>query len=452
MTPREANADLLAEITALRDRVASLTRENAELQGALTQGSHWEAAISEILGVISSSPTDVQPVFDVIVQSATRLCDAAWGGAFRFDGRLQTFTASYNVTATELEVLRREFPRPLTRDRATGRAIVDRRVVHIPDLQEDPEFAGAPLRTVGFRSVLAVPMLRHGEPIGVLGLWRRKVQPFTDQQIALLKTFADQAVIAIENVRLFTELQEKNRALTQAHAQVTEALEQQTATSEILGVISRSPTDTQPVFDTIVQSAVRLCDGLFGLVFRFDGELMHLAAHHNYTPEALQALQEMLPMRPRLDSPLTAARAILSRAVVSVEDVLAEPGYARHVAQAGGFRSLLAVPMQREGNSLGSIFVARKQPGPFSDRQIELLKTFADQAVIAIENVRLFKELEARNTDLTEALEQQTAPAEVLRAISRTLADVQPVSDTIVRSAVRSCDGLCTALVQFDAD
>src|SRR3989442_6271807 len=372
MTPREANADLLAEITALRDRVASLTRENAELQGALTQGSHWEAAISEILGVISSSPTDVQPVFDVIVQSATRLCDAAWGGAFRFDGRLQTFTASYNVTATELEVLRREFPRPLTRDRATGRAIVDRRVVHIPDLQEDPEFAGAPLRTVGFRSVLAVPMLRHGEPIGVLGLWRRKVQPFTDQQIALLKTFADQAVIAIENVRLFTELQASNRELTTA-------LAQQTATSDILRVISRSQTNVQPVFDAILASAVRLLGAYSGVLTRIAGDQIVLAALTSSDDAGDAATRALFPQS--LQSELSKAgqwdkmaagyaQTIRARAPLNIADAHTDPRWpetARAYARVRGYRSWVAVPMLRHDGAIGTISVTRREPGGVPD-------------------------------------------------------------------------------------
>src|SRR5262249_16465604 len=206
-------------------------------------------------------------------------------------------------------------------------------------------------------TVLSVPLLREGVAIGAIVLRRIEAQLFTERQLALLQTFADQAVIAIENVRLFTELQEKNHALTQAHAQVTEALEQQTATGAILRVISEAPTDVQPVFDAIVQSAVPLCDGMLGAVFRFDGELMHLVAYHNYTPEALQALRALVPMRPRPDSPLTGARAILTRALVHVPDVLADGGYAHHVAQTGGFRSLLAVPMLREGNPIGAIFV-----------------------------------------------------------------------------------------------
>ena len=225
--------------------------------------------------------------------------------------------------------------------------------------------------------------------------------PFSDKQLALLKTFADQAVIAIENARLLSELQQKNESLTQAHAQVSEALEQQTATAEILRVISRSPTDVQPVFDTIVRSAVRLCDGLFSALFQFDGELIHHVAQHNYTPEALEEMQSHIPDAPNPGP--GAGRAILERAVVHIPDVELDPEYQHQaLARAIGFRSGLFVPMLREGAPIGVIVVARAEPGPFSDSEIELLKTFADQAVIAVENVRLFKELQASNqrTDL----------------------------------------------------
>jgi two-component system NtrC family sensor kinase len=209
-----------ARVHELEQRLAeSLERETAK-DRALTEALEQQAATSEIVRVISRSQTDVQPVFDAIVKSATKLCDATWGAAFRFDGQWQTFAAGYNVTARELAVLQREFPRPLTRDRATGRAIADRRVVHIADIQRDPEYAGAPLRAVGFRSVLAVPMLRDGEPIGVVGLWREAVRPFTEKQIELVEIFAHQAVIAIENVRLFCELEARNRDLTRRDAHV----------------------------------------------------------------------------------------------------------------------------------------------------------------------------------------------------------------------------------------
>jgi signal transduction histidine kinase len=260
-------------------------------------------------------------------------------------------------------------------------------------------------RARGFRSVINVPLLRQGHVMGVMNVTRQEPGIFAPPEIALLETFADQAVIAIENVRLFTELREKNRALTEAHAQVTEALEQQTATSEILRVISQSQTDVQPVFDTIVQSAVRLCAGLFGALYRFDGELIHSVARHNYTPEALEEVQRVYPTRPA--RALGSGRAILDRAVIHIPDVERDPEFQHLIlARATGWRSGLFVPMLREGMAFGAIAVLRAEPGPFSDSEIELLKTFADQAVIAIENVRLFKELQARNLEIEDKSHQ----------------------------------------------
>src|SRR5713101_6146878 len=327
----------------------------------------------------------------------------------------------------------------LTIDRTfvASRAVIDARVVHIPDVQAAfDEFPGSRryMGVTGVRTVLAVPLLREGVAVGAILIRRLEVEPFTDKQIGLVTTFADQAVIAIENVRLFTELQEKNLALTEAHAHVTEALEQQTATAEILRVISRSQTDVQPVFDTIVRSAVKLCDGLFSALLQFDGELLHHVAHHNFTPEALEVMHRIFPTRPTRT--LLPGRAILERAVVHLPDVL-ELGpelSVQAVARALGFRSGLWVPMLREGAPIGVVVVARAKPGPFSDNEIELLKTFADQAVIAVENVRLFKELQARTGELTQSVEQLTALGEVSRAVSSTL-DVETVLHTIVSRA-----------------
>jgi GAF domain-containing protein len=411
----------------------------------LTEALEQQTATSEILRVISRSQTDVQPVFDTIVRSAVSLCDGLFSALYQFDGELLHQVAQHNYAPEALEELHRVFPARPTRALFTGRVILERAVVHIPDSEVDPEHQHKALRrAIGWRSGLFVPMLREGAPIGVIEVARAEPGPFTDSEIELLKTFADQAVIAIENVRLFTELQASNRELTTA-------LDTQTATSDILRVISSSPTDVQPVFDTIVRSAVRLCDGLFSALFQFDGELIHQVAHHNFAPEALEAQLRVFPTRPSRG--LGAARAILDSAVVHIPDFELDPEHQhKEVSRAIGCRSGLFVPMLREGAPIGAIMVARAEAGRFSGSEIELLKTFADQAVIAVENVRLFTELGARNRDLTEALEQQTATSEILRVMSRSQTDVQPVFDTIVRSAVRLCDGLFSGLMQFDGE
>jgi transcriptional regulator with GAF, ATPase, and Fis domain len=218
----------------------------------------------------------------------------------------------------------------------------------------------------------------------------------------------------------------------------------------VLQVISSSPTDVQAVFDTIVRSAVLLCGAMYGSAVRFDGELMHLVAGYNYTPKVDRALREAFPMRP---SPrMMSGRAILSRDVVQVEDALDDPDYPKDVAQAGGFRSMLAAPMLRDGRPIGAIVVNRGQPGPFSPTQIQLLRTFADQAVIAIENARLFDEVQARTRDLSESLQQQTATADVLKVISRSTFDLQAVLNTLVESATQLCDADHTWLFQREGE
>ena len=427
--------------TRLAEALGQLQTRDRELVEALEQ----QTATSEILRVISQSPTDAQPVFDTIARSAMRLCAASLAVVARYDGELLHLAAHTHVTADGEEAIRQYFPIHPTRSGINGRVVLEARVVRIPDVQADAEYSQSLGHSLRHRSALGVPILRDGRVVGTVAVARHELRPFTDKEVTLLETFADQAVIAIENVRLFNETKE--------------ALERQIATSEILRVISESPTAVQPVFDAIVRSAVPLCDAMLGAVFRFDGELMHLAASHNYTPEALQALQDLLPLRPQEDSPLAAARAILARAVVHVPDVQADGGYAHYVAQTGGFRGLLAVPMLREGSPIGAIFVGRRQAGPFSDKQIVLLKTFADQAVIAIENVRLFTELQEKNQALTrahaqvtETLEQQTATSEILRVISSSPTDVQPVFDTIAQSAMRLCDGNFCNVATYDGE
>jgi signal transduction histidine kinase len=324
---------------------------------------------------------------------------------------------------------------PAIRGTVAGRSVLDRQTVHVADLEtEADEFPESSTlgRELGHRTLLSVPLLREGVPIGAIVLRRTEVQPFTDKQIALLRTFADQAVIAIENVRLFTELQDKNRALTQAHAQVSGALQQQTATAEILRVIAGSPTELQPVFDAIVQSAVRLCHGVFGIVVRYDGSIASLVAAHNLPLEARDPLARLYPGPATPDS--VPGRALLLRAVVHIHDQANSKEFRTTVARAVGFRTNIAVPMLRNGEPIGAIAVARRDVQPFSDAEVELLKTFADQAVIAIENVRLFKELQARTGELTRSVDELRALGEVSQALSSTL-DVDIVLNTIVTRA-----------------
>ena len=289
-------------------------------------------------------------------------------------------------------------------------------------------------------------MLREGSPIGAITVMRTAPGPFADTQIALLQMFADQAVIAIENVRLFTELQRKNAALT-------EALDQQTATSDILQVISSSPTDVEPIFDTILTNALRLCDGLYGGVFMVRDGLVHMSAQKNFSETGRRAFEARYPMR--LDPDNMMAATLLSGQVFHSPDVLTDPRATeggRVLARATGYHALLFVPLIRDGQPIGMIAVARAAAEPFSDTAIALLKTFADQAVIAIENVRLFTELGARNREVTEALEQQTATSDILRVISSSPTDVKPVFDTIVQNAVRLCDGIYGQVFQFDGE
>jgi signal transduction histidine kinase/CheY-like chemotaxis protein/putative methionine-R-sulfoxide reductase with GAF domain len=404
------NARLLTELQA----------KNASLTEALDQ----QTATSEILRVISRSPRDAQPVVDAIVQSGTKLCDAAWGAAFRFDGRVQTFVAHHNATPAEVEGLRELYPRAPTRGAASGRAIIDRGIVHIPDIREDPEYTSPVRRAVGWRTVLAVPILRDGEPIGALGLWRRDVRPFSSNHVELVKTFADQAVIAIENVRLFTELESRN-------SELRVALEQQTATSELLKVIGRSTFDLQPVFETLAENAVRLCEAVHAFVYRVDGPILRVVATHNVSPE-LRAFVDRNPIPMGRHS--ASARAGLERRTVHIHDIQADPEITYGGNAVEPIRTQLAVPMLRGTEFLGIIMVYRHQVRPFSEGQIALLETFADQAAIAIENARLLTELQSRTAELTRSVEELRALGEVSQALSSTL-DLDAVLNTIVSRA-----------------
>jgi GAF domain-containing protein/anti-sigma regulatory factor (Ser/Thr protein kinase) len=405
----------------------------------LTESLEQQTATAEILRVISRSPTDVQPVFDAIAQSAVTLCEAVNGSVCRFDGTLIHLVAEHGVTPEESDANRVVFPRPPGRGSIVARSILTRGVVHV-DVAKDPEYEHREIVQAGFRIVLSVPMLREGNPIGAITVTRQEGRPFTAKQIGLLQTFADQAVIAVENVRLFTELGARNRELT-------ESLEQQTATGEILQVISSSPTDTRPVFDAIVRSAGRLGDAAVAMLLRLEGRMI--------VPEALEGMSEAEMDLHRHSGAREVApdsvggRVILTRRIVQIIDVKEDPEYAVVGPLALGYRTALGVPLLREGAAIGAIVLWRREVRPFAVKQIQLVRTFADQAVIAIENVRLFTELEARNRELTESLEQQTATSEILEVISRSPTEVQPIFDAIASNARILCSGKIGAVYRY---
>ena len=445
MSPARKPAKAEAKLTGRpASRRPTASKPSQDLEQRLAEALAQQAATAEILRVIRSSPTDAQPVFDTIVRNVVRLCDGVHAAVFRFDGTLVHLAAHYNVTAAALVEFERVYPLPPSRESLSARAILDRQIVHVPDVEGDPDSVSS-LRlglATGYRSVLSVPMLRDGLPIGAISVGRPQVGPFSERHIALVGTFADQAVIAIENVRLFTELQARNRALT-------ESLEQQTATSEILRVISRSPTDAEPVFEAIARSAMRLCGAAFSTVFRFDGERLHIVADYNLSPEAAAAYRNAFPMAPARAN--MTGRAVVDRAPVHVPDIRNAPDLAisQRLSEVLHFRGGLSVPMSRDGAVIGAITVARFEPGPFSDEQVTLLQTFADQAVIAIENVRLFTELETRTHELTRSVEELRALGEVSQAVGSTL-DLETVLATIVSRAVQLSGSDAGVVYEFE--
>ena len=423
-------------VTRQETHVARLTRERDE---ALEQ----QAATSEILHVISNSPTNVQIAFNAIARSAARLCEAFDVVVYSVDGSVLRLVAHHGpMPAGDV---------PLHRGTVGGRTVIEGRLIHTRDLQaevnEFPE-GSAIARERGHRTNLSVPMLRGGVAIGNIQVRRQEVRPFSAKQISVLKTFADQAVIAVENSRLLNELRQRTTDLT-------EALDQQTATSEVLKVISNSPGDLVPVFESLLANAKHLCGAKFGTLLLREGNAFRTGAMHGATKKYTEARRHAPLIRPATDTGL--GRVLKTKQAVQIADINEVPGYVANPMQApivhlAGARTMLSVPMLKEEELIGVIEIYRQEVLPFSSKQVELVKNFAAQAVIAIENARLLTELRQRTDDLGDALEQQTATSEVLRVISNSLSDTQPVFESIVRNGVTLFSEAAVSIALVDND
>jgi GAF domain-containing protein len=406
---------------------AVIAIENTRLLNELRESLQQQTATADVLKVISRSTFDLQTVFDALVDSAARLCEAENAFIYQYDGNVLRMAAGYNVSP-ELREFEDRNPLRLARDSTAGRAALERRTIHNADVQADPEYTYGAARVSPYRTTLAVPMLRDDELLGAVIVFRHEVRPFTDKQTELLTTFADQAAIAIQNVRLFDEVQARTRALS-------ESLEQQTATSEVLRVISSSPGELEPVFQAMLENATRICEAQFGTMYRYDGSFFNVTAMHN-APPAFEAARRRAPFRPPEGSALATAAA--TKQVAHIHDIRAHPSllvdnqYNRDGINAG-YRTIMSVPMLKNNELIGVMSIFRPVVRPFTDKQIELVQNFAAQAVIAIENTRLLNELR-------ESLQQQTATADVLKVISRSTFDLLTVLETLVASAARLCD------------
>jgi GAF domain-containing protein len=387
------------------------------------------AATSEVLKVISSSPGELEPVFEAMLANAVRICGAKFGVLFLLEGDAFRCVALHGAPAAYAEVRRRE---PVIRAGvgiAMNRAVRTRQPVQITDIRTEPAYTTDPTRyaildLAGARTMLTVPMVKADTPVGVIVIYRQEVRPFADKQIELVKNFAAQAVIAIENTRLLSELRE--------------SLQQQTTTADVLKVISRSAFDLKTVLETLTESAAKLCEAEMAGIVRPKDREHYWMTSYNFPPAFMQFIKTRPILRNRGS---VVGRTLIEGRVVHVPDVLADADFTYNEAQKlGGYRTVLGVPLLREGKPIGVIVLTRASVSPFTEKQIEFVSTFADQAVIAIENVRLFDEVQARTRELSESLEQQTATSEVLKVISSSPGELEPVFQAMLENAIRICD------------
>ena len=412
----------------------ALQTRTSDLQESLK----YQTATSDVLKVIGGSTLDLQPVFDTIVTTAARLCEAGYANITTRESDGFRVVAGYsNLPDKPFTGIGRSFP--LDRNSITGRTVLAQQFVHLVDVTLDPEYALLEsARRTGMRSILGVPLIRDGVVVGTLNLGRVQVRPFTGRQIDLIRTFADQAVIAMENARLLGELRQRT-------ADLQESLEYQTATSDVLKVISRSTFDLQPVLDTVVETAARLCDADQAVVARREGESARLAANYGFPPEYEAAVMALGAFPVDRNSPLAAVRAMIEGRPVHIHDVAAFQAIRKYPSGLASNGPRSACRCCAKAKSIGSFVLARQRVEPFTDRQIELVSTFADQAVIAIENTRLI-------TEQREALEQQTATAEVLQVINASPGDLAPVFDAMLEKAHTLCGAVIGSLATYDGE